>query len=134
MELKKIEYTYENYLKEIGVTHEQILAYMENYYVVYMNTDIIIKDSTIEGLGCFSSRSYQPEEKIGDLLAPVLLSPPEGNSRYIRTELGRYVNHSSTPNVYFEKGAFIALKHIPPDTELVTNYFHNVEAIKKEAL
>ncbi len=38
------------------------------------------------------------------------------------------------PNIYLEKGHFIALKFIPPDTELLVNYFHNLVTMYEEGL
>ncbi len=115
--------TYENYIKILGFTEEEFIKEINKHCVVYTNRDIILKESNIEGKGCFSTRKYKPDEKIGMVFY--------GNGR---TELGRYVNHSSKPNIYLKQGWFIALKHIPPDTELVVNYHHNLETLKKEAV
>jgi len=118
-----MEQTYENFLILLGLTEEEFIKEINRYSVVYTNRDIVLKESNIEGKGCFTTKKYKPKEKIGMVLY--------GNGK---TELGRYVNHSSNPNVYLKKGWFIALKDIPPDTELLVNYFHNFETIKKEAV
>ena len=117
-----MEQTYENYIKILGFTEEEFIKEINRYPVVYTNRDIVLKESNIEGKGCFTTKEYKPEEKIGMVLY--------GNGK---TELGRYVNHSSEPNIYLKQGWFIALKHIPPDTELIVNYHHNLETLKKEA-
>ena len=118
-----MEETYENFLILLGLTEEEFIKEINRYSVVYTNRDIVLKESNIEGKGCFTTKEYKPEEKIGMVFY--------GNGR---TELGRYVNHSSEPNIYLKQGWFIALKHIPPDTELVVNYHHNLETLKKEAV
>ena len=118
-----MEETYENYIKILGFTEEEFIKEINRHSVVYTNRDIVLKESDIEGKGCFSTKGYKPEEKIGMVLY--------GNGR---TELGRYVNHSSEPNIYLKQGWFIALEDIPPDTELVVNYHHNLETLKKEAV
>ena len=114
--------TYENFLVSLGLTEEEFIKEINRYSVVYSNRDIVLKESNIEGKGCFTTKKYKSEEKIGMILY--------GNGK---TELGRYVNHSSTPNIYLKQGWFIALKDIPPNTELLVNYHHNLETIKKEA-
>ena len=118
-----MQHTYENYLKLLGITDEQLLSIMNEFDVVYVNTDILLKESIIEGIGSFTTRSYKPDEKIGKVM--------QGENK---TELGRYVNHSCNPNIYLKQGWFIALKDIPPDTELIVNYHHNLETLKKEAV
>ena len=117
-----MEQTYENFLILLGLTEEEFIKEIDRYSVVYINRDIILKKSNIKGKGCFTTKEYKPEEKIGMVL--------HGSDK---TELGRYVNHSSEPNVYLKQGWFIALKQILPDTELLVNYFHNLETLKKEA-
>jgi len=118
-----MEYTYENFLKFIGLTEEEFIKEINKLPVVFVNKDIILKDSHIEGKGCFTTKAYEPEEVIGSC----------GNGKY-KTELGRYVNHSMHPNIYLEKGHFIALTFIPPDTELLVNYFHNLATMYEEGL
>ena len=114
-----MEQTYENYIKILGFTEEEFIKEINRYSVVYTNRDIVLKESNIEGKGCFTTKEYKPEEKIGMVLY--------GNSK---TELGRYVNHSSEPNIYLKQGWFVALKDIPSDTELLVNYHHNLKTLK----
>jgi hypothetical protein len=116
-----MEQTYKNFLNHIKLTEEEFIKEINKYSVVYTNRKIKLKKSNIEGKGCFTTKEYKPKEKIGMVLY--------GNGK---TELGRYTNHSSNPNIYLKKGWFIALVKIPANTELLVNYFQSLETIKNE--
>jgi SET domain-containing protein len=116
--------TYEEFLKLLNLTEEQFLNEINKHPVFYCYKDIItIKKSTIQGVGCFTTKSYKADEVIGNCLY----------GSY-KTELGRYVNHSNKPNIYLKKGKFIALKELLPAEELLVNYFTNLKTLKKENL
>ena len=117
-----MEETYENFLKLLNLTEEQFLHEINKYPVFYCYEDtIIIKESTIEGMGCFTTKTYKAEEIIGN-----------GLYGDYKTELGRYINHSNKPNIYLKKGKFIALKEILPNEELLVNYFTNLKTLQEE--
>lgn len=117
-----MEETYENFLKLLNLTDEEFLYKINQYAVFYCYEDtIILKESKIEGVGCFALGDYKVEEVIGNALY--------GNSK---TELGRYINHSNDPNIYLKKNKFIALKEILPNEELLVNYFTNFKTLINE--
>ena len=103
------------------MSEEEFIKEINRYSVVYTNRDIVLKESKIEGKGCFTTKTYNK----GDVIGPVLY----GNGK---TELGRYVNDSDKPNVYLKDNCFIALKKIPIDEELLVNYFDNLKTLTEE--
>jgi len=88
---------------------------VENYH--------IIKDSPIEGKGLFSSRDIEKGSLVGYVA-----------TNDIRTNLGRYVNHSNTPNLHFEvtknEIKAYALEHIEKDTEFTVDYSDNIRRLR----
>ena len=88
--------TYEDYLNIIGYTEERFVKDVVNSHKVkHENKEIKLKKSHIHGIGCFTTKFYSKDSLIGKVL----------NNNY-KTELGRYVNHSSEPNVYFKDDKF----------------------------
>jgi len=119
-----MEETYENFLKVLNLTEEQFLHEINKYPVFYCYEDVVtVKKSKIQGVGCFTTKSYEAEEVVGN-----------GLYGSYKTELGRYINHSNKPNIYLKKGKFITLKEILPDEELLVNYFTNLKTLKEENL
>ena len=51
-----MEETYENFLILLGLTEEEFIKEINRYSVVYTNWDIILKESNIEGKGCFTTK------------------------------------------------------------------------------
>lgn len=114
--------TYEDYLNIIGYTEERFVKEVVNSHKVkHENKEIKLKKSHIHGIGCFTTKCYSKDSLIGKVL----------NNNY-KTELGRYVNHSSNPNVYFKDNKFFALKNIKENTELLVNYITNLKTLTKQ--
>lgn len=114
--------TYEDYLNIIGYTEERFVKDVVNSHKVkHENKEIKLKKSHIHGIGCFTTKFYSKDSLIGKVL----------NNNY-KTELGRYVNHSSEPNVYFKDDKFFALKDIEKNTELLVNYITNLKTLTKQ--
>lgn len=114
--------TYEDYLNIIGYTEEKFVKDVVNSHKVkHENKEIKLKKSHIHGIGCFTTKFYSKDSLIGKVL----------NNNY-KTELGKYVNHSSEPNVYFKDDKFFALKDIEKNTELLVNYITNLKTLTKQ--
>lgn len=114
--------TYEDFLNIIGYTEDRFIKEVVNSHEVkHENKEIELKKSSIHGVGCFTTKNYVKNSLIGKVL----------NNNY-KTELGRYVNHSSDPNVYLKDNKFFALKNIKKSTELLVNYFTNLKTITKK--
>lgn len=81
-----------------------------------------INDSKIHGKGVFANEKLNP----GDRELVFIMKPDKS---FLYTELGRYINHSKTPNVVVftenDKVFIKVLKNIDLDEEIVTNYFPN---------
>ena len=112
---------YNLWLKEINFTEEQLqdwMKYQDKYYFIEIESNIYYKsNSKIQGQGLFASNNISKGDVIG-----------EGTIKDKRTTLTRYINHSSNPNVYFEKVKdkviVFAMQNIKKDNELTTNYRH----------
>jgi len=113
-----MKHTYENYLKLLNLTEEQFLKEINKYPVIYLNKDIVIKKSKVEGVGCFTTKPYKKEESLGLVLY-----------QDCKTELGRYVNHCEIPNVYFNSNEFIALRDLKIDEEILVDYIENLKVL-----
>lgn len=114
--------TYEDYLNIIGYTEDRFIKEVVNSHEVkHQNKEIQLKKSPIHGVGCFTTKNYSKNSLIGKVL----------NNNY-KTELGRYVNHSSDPNVYLKDNKFFALKNIKENTELLVNYITNLKTLTKQ--
>lgn len=114
--------TYEDYLNIIGYTEDRFIKEVVNSHEVkHENKEIELKKSSIHGIGCFTTKNYSKNSLIGKVL----------NNNY-KTELGRYVNHSSDPNVYLKDNKFFALKNIKKNTELLVNYITNLKTLTKQ--
>ena len=113
--------TFENFLKLINITEEELSDEMNSSPILSWNKDVAIKNSPIEGVGCFAQKEYSTNEEIGIV-----------KYKDSRTTLGRFVNHSSSPNVYLEGNKFLALKKIKPNDEILVNYFSNLKTLLME--
>lgn len=110
---------YSNFLKTINLTEAQFLKEINSYPVIYCyKNKVKIKSSKIEGVGGFALRSFNKDEEIGKVIF----------NNY-KTELGRYINHSSNPNIYLKHNKFYALKKINKKEELLVNYFDNLKQL-----
>ena len=119
----KILIDYDKFLKEIGVTREQIEFLVNIDNVKETTSDTYHKsNSRIHGTGVFASKNIKKGEFIGDV---------SKNGKY-RTTLGRWVNHAKDNNIMFSfKNDNInmiatATKDIKAGEEIVVNYRHNV--------
>ena len=97
-----MEENYTNFLKFINLSEEEFLHEINKYPVFYCYEEVVeVKESPIEGKGCFTLKSYIKEEVIGNVLY----------GEY-KTELGRYINHSINPNIYLSNNIFIIFTFI----------------------
>jgi hypothetical protein len=85
---------YARFLDEYGLSQGFVTRLVENLADQVAMPDgvahIELRDSPIHGVGLFATRSHEQ----GEFVAPVRLNN-------LRTPAGRYMNHSSTPNVAF---------------------------------
>lgn len=106
------------FLKQIGMTREEVHAIVEN------ESDLIdmpeghfveLRDSQIHGKGLFATKSF----KIGEIICP-------GRLNGKRTPSGRFINHSFNANIKpIKKGDDIysvAIKDINVNDELLVDY------------
>jgi len=106
------------FLKQIGMTREQVHAIAEN------ESDLIdmpeghfveLRDSQIHGKGLFATKSFE----IGEIICP-------GRLNGKRTPGGRFINHSFNANIKPVKNGddiyAIAIKDIKIDDELLVDY------------
>lgn len=79
-----------------------------------------LRQSDIDGLGVFATKEFAPWAIVG-------VANFEGK----RTQFGRYVNHSATPNVFIsgdgENIVFVAARQIEPGQEITTDYRRTLE-------
>jgi len=83
---------------------------------------LTIKSSSVEGLGLFAVKPIKKSTNLG--ISHV--SDQWFENKYIRTPLGGFINHSTTPNCkIFQEGRFlsiITITDIKKDTELTLHY------------
>lgn len=124
---------YGMFLKAVGMTDLEVQ--------LQMNTNVIINTTMYQsvfrldqslipgaGLGVFTKRSFEKGEFLGIAVKVQL-----------KTMLGRFVNHSSIPNIEFNLRydcpglvyAF-ALRYINKNEELLVNYLDNYRKLKGE--
>jgi len=114
--------TYDEFVVMTGLTQEQLdkSVNIDNVISPTILNDFELRDSDIQGTGFFTTRSYQSGEFVGVALV-----------KEFRTELGRYVNHSATPNVSFQLVddgiTVVALRDISREEEIVCDYSENYE-------
>ena len=115
-QLNKADYEY--FLKEIGLSHDEMEAIVNINDVVSLPVGydhIEVQDSSIAGKGLFTTK----EIKAGSLICPVRIKEK-------RTVAGRYSNHSLHSNTkpVVEGDAFyiMATKNIQPNDEITMNY------------
>jgi SET domain-containing protein len=93
---------------------------MKNYY---------IGQSKIHGKGTFANRSFKKGDLIGIALIQIKYSGIPAQD-LIRTNLGRYINHSELGNVELEqRERFMILKSnkdIEKDEEIIIDYGKNL--------
>ena len=106
------------FLSETGITQEQmdIICEDESYAAHESCKDLFLSDDSIAGLGLFSNRSYLAGDLIG-----------VGRVGDDRTIIGRYSNHSKTPNAQAGNGLnIVAIKDIARNQEITTDYAHTI--------
>lgn len=116
---------YAKFLVEIGLTEAQVQRIVHNPHdqsPLPESFGVHLKPSIIHGTGTFVSRDYQPGETIG---------PARIDAK--RTPLGRYTNHSLTPNTAFipqADGGIVVVAETPIQAgeELTANYRLNRRA------
>ena len=105
--------SYNDFLEYIGVTEEQMLrARSVVEFTEVPSTYYEVRPWAIEGLGVFATTAFCGN--IGKFC--------DGNEWFT---LGRYINHSDTPNCYVEhRGPSIAvIADVQKGQELTLNYF-----------
>lgn len=114
---------------------------------------LTIRESAIEGKGCFSNTSFQRGRKIAEY-AGEKISNAEANRRARRRKLRicainnrwsldgsrggngtHYINHSCAPNAYmkilYDHILFIAFRDIKPGEEITIDYESTLHSDKK---
>lgn len=119
---------YDAALKEMGFVSDEIvqLAMVKLKHKNFEgNKDIIPIFSEIHGIGLASTKGYQQ----GNYICCAVISGE-------RTPAARYINHSSDPNVVFQKvGDMVkvfALENIQPQEEFICDYVDNYNKSKGE--
>lgn len=110
---------YEAVLLETGWTEQQAREISENKqdqsFVDVISENYYLAPSRLEGIGVFAKRDFCEQEIIGF-----------GLDQDLRTQLGRYTNHSLNPNMIFKmcnnSVEGIACKAIKKDEEITVNY------------
>lgn len=110
---------YEAVLIETGWTEKQAREISENKqdqsFTDADSENYYLAPSKLEGIGVFAKRDFSEKEIIGF-----------GLDGTLRTQLGRYANHSHNPNMIFEmcnnSVQGIACKAIKKDEEITVNY------------
>lgn len=84
--------------------------------------NLTIKESTIEGLGLFTTTDINSDEIIGI----THIKDDRFQDGYIRTPLGGFFNHSETPNCYVKTEddmiRLITIREIKAGEELTASY------------
>ena len=119
---------FELMLKEANIDLELLNKYIESDEFIkeagpvvdFGNKNYEVKDSSIEGLGIFTTKDFNKGDVIG-----------YGTMDGCRTIAGRYANHSKHPNAkfyYFKDNSntiLIAEDNIKKEQEIVVNYRHH---------
>jgi hypothetical protein len=119
---------FELMLKEANIDLELLNKYIESDEFIkeagpvvdFGNKNYEVKDSSIEGLGIFTTKDFNKGDVIG-----------YGTMDGCRTIAGRYTNHSKYPNAkfyYFKDNSntiLIAEDNIKKEQEIVVNYRHH---------
>jgi len=99
---------------------ELSLLIRENIKLAESDKSFIIAPSTIQGMGAFIDRDFRLGEEVGVCHT----RRPEGN--WDVTQLGRYHNHSETPNCanVMDRNVrkLYALRDLPAGTEITVDY------------
>lgn len=114
--------TLDDVLNILGFSREELQSISENQsdmIQVPMFGFVDVRDSKIHGKGLFSNVSFRK----GDVICRARIDG-------MRTQAGRYSNHSGTPNAEMrmkENGDVnvVALVDIQKDTEILTDYYFN---------
>jgi hypothetical protein len=105
--------SYSRLLETISMTEEDVQKEIEGDRVL-VTGKYIVKPSPVGGVGVFSDRRYESGEIVGKTLI-------DG----VKTELGRYVNHSEYPNTAFYDDQLVVIRALDKDQEFTTNYYNS---------
>lgn len=95
---------YQKVLSETGFSHELAVQESESSYASVPCPEVAVLTSTIEGKGLHATASFRAGDKIMG-----------ARIKGLRTQAGRFVNHSPTPNAEFrENGDDVDLYAIKP--------------------
>ena len=104
--------SYLSFLTECNLTDESVRHESENEPYKAIESDrFYISKSEIEGKGVFSAVSV----KAGQLIGPSVIDG-------VKTQLGRYVNHSGYPNAIYSGGSLMAVRAIDTGQEITLCY------------
>lgn len=115
--------TFNDVISILGFSEQELTDISENEAdMVYIGSSadkFEIKESEVHNKGIFA----KVEIKKGELIGPARLNN-------MRTEIGKYSNHSSEPNAKMVKNDIgdidlIAVEDIKINTEITTDYFYN---------
>tara|TARA_R100001369_G_scaffold83221_1_gene115297 strand:+ start:350 stop:745 length:396 start_codon:yes stop_codon:yes gene_type:complete len=124
---------FQELLKEYNVTEQWVQEYnekMDKEHLIEIPSILYYKSkSDIQGIGVFAKKKLM----INKFLGVVALRS------HVRTTLGRWVNHSKTPNCIFKvydnpdhPNLYVickALKNIKKNTEITVNYRSHIKEI-----
>ncbi len=121
-----IIYITANIYKKIKyLQYKRYQDYLDNIDGETINTDIVIKDSSIHGVGLFAKKDFNKNDYLFKGIHP---------TKEI-THYASLINHSYKPNSYLlenKNGWFvIALKHIKNGDEITADYRHTPYFIAK---
>lgn len=109
---------YQLAIAELGFTHEQVRSISENTDdMVNFGCELVfLSPSKREGVGLFARQRFSG----GDMVAVASIGG-------MRTDAGRYTNHSATPNAIMQAGEngtiyIVAKTEIPQMTEVLVDY------------
>ena len=108
----------DKFLKDVNISKEQLEAITLSGKVLEFDVEgVEVKESKINGLGIIAVSSIKKDSIVG--LASI--------NRAYKTTLGRYTNHSATPNCRFQvlnNGdlVMVSLNNIKVEEELTVDY------------
>lgn len=117
---------YEIFLDKSGITEENVREQMRQVPIVLgLFDDLIYLDSSsIEGIGVFAKKSFKTNEYLGEVVVKF-------KGMFVKTELGRFTNHSFSPNVTTKMNensyAVFSTKDIEKGEEIFMDYLFNIE-------
>lgn len=115
------EESYNNLLAELGITEDNV---QEDMLVPVVPTGAAVKESKFFGNGVFASRDHP----VGDVIGFLTLDG-------VKTDYGRFANHSPNPNAVAKLHpdgdlVLVARHYVHTGEELFMDYRHNLELVR----